>query len=49
MTNHNLEVCQAIVNSISDRKLNDAKEMLETTMNAKVSNALIERKRCGCT
>ena len=44
MTNHNLEVCQAIVNSISDRKLNDAREMLETTMNAKVSNALIERR-----
>ena len=44
MTNHNLEVCQAIVNSISDRKLNDAKEMLETTMNTKVSDALIERR-----
>ena len=44
MTNHNLEVCQAIINSISDRKLNDAKEMLETTMNTKVSNALIERR-----
>ena len=44
MTNHNLEVCQAIINSISDRKLNDAREMRETTMNAKVSNALIERR-----
>jgi len=44
MTNHNLEVCQAIINSISNRKLNDAKEMLETTMNTKVSDALIERR-----
>jgi len=44
MTDYNLEVCQAIINSISDRKLNDAQEMLESTMNSKVSDALIERR-----
>jgi len=44
MTNHNLEVCQAIISSIADRKLNDAQEMLESTMNNKISDALVERR-----
>tara|TARA_E500000305_G_C4021433_1_gene239055 strand:+ start:287 stop:1234 length:948 start_codon:yes stop_codon:yes gene_type:complete len=44
MTNHNLEVCQAIISSIADRKLNDAQDMLESTMNNKISDALVERR-----